>query len=57
MAKGKPKNLPNINQDHWEPSESSKHRTASPGYPNSLEKQGSDLKSYLMMVVEDFTRA
>jgi hypothetical protein len=27
--------------------------TASPGYPNTLEKQDSDLKSYLMMLVED----
>jgi FtsZ-binding cell division protein ZapB len=30
--------------------------TASPGYPNTLEKQDTDLKSYLMMVVEDFKK-
>jgi hypothetical protein len=28
----------------------------SPGYPSSLEKQDSGLKSYLMMVVEDFQK-
>jgi hypothetical protein len=28
----------------------------SPGYPNTPEKQGTDLKSYLMMVVEDFKK-
>jgi hypothetical protein len=28
--------------------------TASPGYPNTLEKQDSELKSYLMMLIEDF---
>jgi hypothetical protein len=27
--------------------------TASPGYPNTPEKQDSDLKSYLMILVED----
>jgi hypothetical protein len=28
----------------------------SPGYPNTPEKQDSDLKSYLMMVVEDLKK-
>ena len=28
----------------------------SPGYSNIPEKQDSDLKSYLMMVVEDFKK-
>jgi hypothetical protein len=28
----------------------------SPGYPNTLEKQDSDLKSYLIMLVEDFKK-
>jgi hypothetical protein len=28
--------------------------TVSPGYPNTTEKQDSDLKSYLMMLVEEF---
>ena len=27
-----------------------------PGYPNKPEKQDADLKSYLMMVVEDFKK-
>jgi hypothetical protein len=30
--------------------------TASTGYPNTPEKQDSDLKSYLMMLVEDFKK-
>jgi gas vesicle protein len=30
--------------------------TASPGYPNTPEKQDLDLKSYLMMLVEDFKK-
>jgi hypothetical protein len=38
-------------------SEPSIPTTASPGYPNTPKKQDSDLKSYLMMFVEDFTRA
>jgi hypothetical protein len=28
----------------------------SPGYPNTPEKQNLDLKSYLMMLVEDFKK-
>ena len=28
----------------------------SPGYPNTPEKQDSDLKSYVMMLVEDFEK-
>jgi hypothetical protein len=30
--------------------------TACPGYPISLEKQDSDLKSLLMMMIEDFKK-
>jgi hypothetical protein len=30
--------------------------TASPGYPNTPEKQDSDLNSYGMMLVEDFKK-
>jgi hypothetical protein len=56
MAKGKCKNLPNRNQDHSASSEPSMPTTASPGYPNTPEKQDSDLKSYLMMLVEDFRK-
>ena len=56
MVKTKRKNLTNRNQDHLASSESSKPTTVSPGYPNKTEKQDSDLKSYLMMLVEDFKK-
>ena len=56
MAKGKLKNLTNRNQDHSASSEPSMPTTASPGYPNTHEKQDSDLKSYLMMLVEVLRR-
>jgi hypothetical protein len=51
MEKGKRKNLTNRNQDLSPSSE-----PARPGYPNAPEKQDSDLKSYLMMAVEDFKK-
>ena len=54
MVKGKWKNLTNRNQDHLATSEPSMPTTVSPGYPNTTEKQDSDLKSYLMMLVEEF---
>ena len=56
MVKGKHKNLTNRNQDHLASSEPSTPTTASPGYPNTPKKQDSDLKSYLMMLVEDFKK-
>jgi hypothetical protein len=56
MVKGKQKNLTNRNQDHWASSEPSMPITASPRLPNTPKKQDSDLKSYLMMVVEDFKK-
>jgi hypothetical protein len=56
MAKGKCKNLTNRNQDHSLSSEPSTPTSASPGYPNTPEKQDSDLKSYLMMLVEDIKK-
>jgi gas vesicle protein len=56
MAKGKQKNLTNRNQEHWASSEPSMPTKSSPGYPNTLEKQDTDLKSYLMMVVEDLKK-
>jgi hypothetical protein len=55
MAKGKCKDLTNRNQDHSESPEPSTPTTASPGYPNTPEKQDLDLKSYLMML-EDFKK-
>ena len=51
MAKGIGKNLTNRNQDHWESSEPSMPTIASPEYANTPEKQDSDLKSYLIMLV------
>jgi hypothetical protein len=56
MAKGKCKNLTNRNPDHLTSSEPRTPTTASPGYPNTPKKQDSDLKSYLMTLVEDFKR-
>ena len=56
MAKGKPNNLTNRNQDHWASSEPSTPTTESPGYPNTPKKQDLDFKSYLMMLVEDFKK-
>jgi hypothetical protein len=58
MMRGKLKNLTNRNQEHWawsEPSEPSTPTTSS-GYPNTPEKQDTDLKSYLMMVVENLKK-
>ena len=56
MAKGKRKNLTKRNQDHSPSSEPSTPNSANPGYPNTPEKQDSHLKSYLMMLVEDFKK-
>jgi predicted RNase H-like nuclease (RuvC/YqgF family) len=56
MIKGKSKNLTNRNQDHSTSSEPNTPTSASPGYPNTPEKQDSDLKSYVMMLVEDIKK-
>jgi hypothetical protein len=56
MVKGKHKNLTSRNQDHSASSEPSTPTTASSRYPNTPEKQDAYLKSYLMMVVEDFKK-
>jgi hypothetical protein len=56
IAKDKSKNLTNRKQDYLASSEHSTPISASPGYPNTLEKQDSDLKSYLKMLVEDFKK-
>jgi hypothetical protein len=39
-----------------ESSEPSSPTTASPGCPNTQKKQDEDLKSHLMMLVEDFKK-
>jgi wobble nucleotide-excising tRNase len=56
MEKGKCKNLTNRNKDHSPSSEPSTPTSASPGYPNTPEKQDLDLKSYLIMLVEDIKK-
>jgi DNA anti-recombination protein RmuC len=56
MAKVKRKNLINRNQDHWASSEPSTPTTVSAGCPNTSEKQDSDIKSYHMMLVEDYKK-
>jgi hypothetical protein len=56
MAKGKHKNLTNRNQDYLASSESSTLTTASSPYSNTPEKQDSDLKIYIRMLVEDFKK-
>jgi hypothetical protein len=54
MVRGKHKCISNNNQAYLASSEPSSPTTASPGYPNTPEKQDSDLKSHLMMMIEDF---
>jgi hypothetical protein len=54
MMKGKHKNLTNRNQDYLASTEPSYPTTASPGYSNTPEKQDVDLKSHLMMLIENF---
>ena len=56
MVKGKHKNLTNRNKEHWASSGPSTPTTTSPGYPNTPKKQDVDLKSYLMMLVEEFKK-
>ena len=56
VAKGKFKNISNRSQDYLASSELSSPNTTSPGYPNTPEKQDSDLKSHLMMMIEDFKK-
>jgi hypothetical protein len=56
MVKGKGKKISNKNQGYLESSEPSSPTTASPGYPNTPEKQDSYLKSHLMMMIEDFKK-
>ena len=49
MAGGKYKNISNRNQGY-------SPTIASPGYIMTLEKQNSDLKSFLMIVIVDFKK-
>ena len=53
MAKGKYRNVTNRNQGNMAASERNSPTTASPGYPNKPEKQDLDLKSLVMMLLEE----
>jgi hypothetical protein len=56
LARGKGKNINKRNQGYFAPSEPGPAITASPGYSNTPEKQDFDLKSLLMMMIEDFRK-
>jgi hypothetical protein len=56
MARGKGKNISIRNQGCLASSEPNPSTTASPGYPNTPEKQNSYLKSYLIVMMEDFKK-
>jgi hypothetical protein len=56
MVKGKCKNLSNRKQDYLASLEPRHPTTVSHGYPNTLEKKGTDLKSYLMMLIRILRR-
>ena len=56
MMRGKGKNISNRNQGYLESSEPSSPTTVSPGYPNTPGKQDFDLKSHLMIMIEDFKK-
>jgi hypothetical protein len=56
MTRGKGKNISNRNQGYLALSEHSSPSTVTPGYPNTPEKKDSDLKSHLMMMIEDFKK-
>ena len=56
MAKGKCKNPTNRNQDHSPSSERSTPTPPSPGHPNTTENLDPDLKTFLMMMIEDIKK-
>jgi hypothetical protein len=56
MAGGNLKNISNRNQGYLASSEPNSPTIASPGYSITPEKQYSDLKSFLMMMIEDFKK-
>jgi hypothetical protein len=56
MAGGKHKNISNRNQGYLASSEPNSPTIASPGYTITPEKQDSDLKSLLMMIIENFKK-
>ena len=56
MAKGKHKNISNRDQGYLAPSEATSTTIASPEYTIIPQKQDLNLKSLLVMMIEDFTR-
>ena len=56
MAGGKCKNRSNRNQGYLASPEPSSPTIASPGYTITPEKQDMDLKSLLMMMMEDYKK-
>ena len=52
MVRGKLRRKSNKNQYHMVTSEPSSPTIAGFGYPNTLEKQDSDLKFYLMKMIQ-----
>jgi len=56
MARGKLRNPSNRNQDYMASSEPNSPTKANTEYPNTPEKQDLDLKSYLIMMLEDFKK-
>jgi hypothetical protein len=56
MVRGKFKNISNRNQGYLALPEASSPITASIGYPNTLEKQDSNLKLHFMMMIEEFKK-
>jgi hypothetical protein len=56
MAGGKHKNRSNRNQGYLASSEPNSPTIASPGYTSTPENHDTDLKSLLMMMMEDFKK-
>ena len=56
MVRSKHKNISNRNQGYLVSSEPSSPTIASPGYPITPEKKDSDLRSLLMMMIENFKK-
>ena len=56
MEKLKGNNISNRKQGYMASSETSSPTTVNPGYPRTPEKQDFDLKSHLMMVIEEFKK-
>ena len=56
MVTGKGKNISNKNQGYLTSSEQSSPTTGSPENTNTPEKKDFDIKSHLMMMIEDFKK-